>query len=292
VQGQARIDCTVRFSFAAETWVGDPWDIAPQDRRLERRRSQHDDHWKLHVVFPTTWRQQVLDKGAAYDVCRSSEQDTFFQRWDEIKHTIILDWVDVLDEETGCGLALLSDHTTSYLHGPDYPLGLVLGWGWEGGFWWGKCPLQGTQMVNYALLPHAGTWEDANLPAEYARWREPLLSQLARGDAAGGVGRRSFLQVDDPSVQAPALYAQGSDVFVRLYNAAPQATECTLTLGATPTRVDLVELDGRLITIVHADPQPDGRSLVRLTLRPFGLQTLRLSGPGGMVDHAAMAGAE
>jgi alpha-mannosidase len=292
VQGQARIDCTVRFSFAAETWVGDPWDIAPQDRRLERRRSQHDDRWKLHVVFPTTWRQQVLDKGAAYDVCRSSEEDTFFQRWDEIKHNIILDWVDVLDEETGCGLALLSDHTTSYLHGPDYPLGLVLGWGWEGGYWWGKCPLLGSQMVNYALLPHAGTWEEANLPAEYARWREPLLSQLGMGDADGERGRRSFLQIDEPSIQAPALYVQGSDVLVRLYNAAPHATECTVTLGATPTRVELVELDGRLINVVHTAPQPDGRCLVRLTLRPFGLQTLRLSGPGGMVDHAARAGAE
>ncbi|HEV7214678.1 MAG TPA: hypothetical protein VGP33_06100 [Chloroflexota bacterium] len=287
VQGQARIDCTVRFTFAGETWIGDPWEIAPQDRRLQRRRSQHDDRWKLQVVFPTTWRQQVLDKGAPYDVCRSREQDTFFQRWDEIKHNIILDWVDVLNEETGCGLALLSDHTTSYLHGPDYPLGLVLAWGGEGGFWWGKCPLQGSQEVHYALLPHAGAWEEAGLPTEYARWREPLLSQLGVGDAAGGVSRRCLLQIDERNVQAPALYVQGDDVLVRLYNAVRHETVCTVTIGATPTRVELAELDGRPIEVLAAARTPYGSCLVRLNLRPFGLQTLRLVGLGSRSAYPA-----
>lgn len=285
-QGEARIDCTVRFTFAEETWVGDPWDIAPQDRRLERRRSQHDDRWKLQVVFPTTWRQQVLDKGAPYDVCRSREQDTFFRRWDEIKHNIILDWVDVRDGESGCGLALFSDHTTSYLHGPDCPLGLVLGWGWEGGFWWGKCPLQGTQEVTYALLPHAGTWEEAGIPAEDARWREPLLAQLGIEDAESEGGRRSFLQIDEGNIQVPALYVQGDDVLVRLYNAAPRATQCTVTLGVAPTRVERVELDGRLIDVVQVEPQADGRGLARLSLRPFGLETLRLCGPERSSEQA------
>jgi hypothetical protein len=79
-------------------------------------------------------------------------------------------------------------------------------------------------------------------------------------------------------VQVPALYAEGSDVLVRLYNAAPRATDCTVRLGTTPERIELVELDGRLIDVVDGVPQPDGRCLVQLSLRPFEIQTLRLSG--------------
>jgi hypothetical protein len=79
-------------------------------------------------------------------------------------------------------------------------------------------------------------------------------------------------------VQIPALYAEGSDVLVRLYNAAPRATDCAVRLDTTPERIELVELDGRLIDVVAVAPQPDGRCLVQLSLRPFGLQTLRLSG--------------
>ncbi|MGI8913782.1 MAG: hypothetical protein ACR2JY_08360 [Chloroflexota bacterium] len=287
VQGQARIDCTVRFTFSDETWIGDPWDIAPQDRRRSSRRSHHDDRWKLHVVFPTSLRQQVLDKGAAYDVCRSKQQDTFFQRWDEIKHNIILNWVDVLDEEAGCGLALLSDHTTSYLHGANYPLGLVLGWGWEGGFWWGKCPLQGTQQVNYALVPHAGTWEAAGIPAEYARWSEPLLTQLGMGNAAGEIGGRSFLQLDQDSVEVPALYVQGEDVFLRLHNAATADTACTVTLRLAPAHVDLVTLDGRLIGPFDITRLGDGCCTVDVSLPRFGLLTLRLRGLPAPAEQAA-----
>lgn len=112
------------------------------------------------------------------------------------------------------------------------------------------------------------------------------------GDADGKADRRSFLQVDEGNVQVPALYVQGDDILVRLYNAAPQATACTLTLGTTPTRLALVELDGRLVDAVQAAPQSDGRCLVRLTLRPFGIHTLRLSGHEDMSDHSAVPAAE
>ncbi len=188
-QGQRRIDFNARFTYPQDTWIGDPWDIKPEDRRVERRRSHHDGRWKLQAFFPVPLRNQAIYKNAAYDVCRSRNSDTFFQRWDEIKQNLVVHWVDVVDEEQKAGLAVFSDHVTAYTHGPDHPLALVMGWGWEGGFWWGKCPLRGTQQIGYALVPHTGLWDEARISAENGNWNEPLTAQIMDGDrgaAAGG----------------------------------------------------------------------------------------------------------
>ena len=101
----------------------------------------------------------ALYKEAPFDVCRSGLKNTYFQSWDEIKHNIIHRWVDLYDEADDVGLALFTDHTTSYVYGEDHPLSLTLAWGWEGGFWWGKRPLRGRQEVAYSIIPHAHRWE-------------------------------------------------------------------------------------------------------------------------------------
>ena len=120
-QGQRRIDFQAKFTFEQDTWIGDPWDIAPENRRTERRRSQNDGRYKLQAYFPAAIKNQAIYKNAAYDVCRSRNRDTFFQGWNEIKHNIILHWVDLVDEADKIGLAVLSDHTTAYTHGPEHP---------------------------------------------------------------------------------------------------------------------------------------------------------------------------
>src|SRR6185369_4954574 len=98
VEGQRRIDIQNRFTFAEDTWIGDPWDILPADRQKEPRRSSHDGRWKLQAFFPAALKNQAIYKNAAYDVCRSRNADTHFQRWDEIKQNLIVNWVDVVDE--------------------------------------------------------------------------------------------------------------------------------------------------------------------------------------------------
>ncbi|HXE11060.1 MAG TPA: hypothetical protein VN633_03010 [Bryobacteraceae bacterium] len=51
-----------------------------------RRRSEYDDRYKLLALFPVSFNKNALYKNAAFDVCRSANVDTFFNRWDEIKH--------------------------------------------------------------------------------------------------------------------------------------------------------------------------------------------------------------
>ncbi len=276
-QWQRRIDFNASFTYPQDTWIGDPWDIKPEDRRVERRRSQHDGRWKLQAFFPVPLRNQAIYKNAAYDVCRSRNRDTFFQRWDEIKQNLVIHWVDVVDEEEKAGLAVFSDHVTAYTHGPDHPLALVMGWGWEGGFWWGKCPLRGTQQIGYALVPHTGLWDEARISAESANWNEPLVAQIMDGDPGTGAATRSLVSVSGGGVEIPTVLHQDESLLIRLFNAEGDDAERTVSLDVQASRVELVEFDGRVIRELPVRRGSGGRREVRLALPRFGLRTLRLS---------------
>jgi alpha-mannosidase len=275
VEGQRRIDFSVRFTFDQDTWVGDPWDIAPENRRTERRRSHHDGRFKLQAFFPVALQNHAVYKNAAYDVCRSRNANTWFQGWHEIKHNIILNWADLLDEKAGHGLAVFSDHTTAYTHGPDHPLALVLGWGWEGGFWWGKCPLKGVQQASYAVIPHAGGGDEAGLGEEGCRWNEPPLTQLMSGPPRPGDFARSLVSISGRGVEIPTVVIDGHDLLVRLFNASGDEGERTLSLDARPARVEVVELDGRMVRRLEVRAAGQGRYAVRLAVPRFGIRTLR-----------------
>ena len=276
VEGQRRIDFQSRFTFAEDTWIGDPWDIKPEDRRTEPRRSSHDGRWKLQAHFPAALKGQAIYKNAAYDVCRSRNKDTHFQRWDEIKQNLIINWVDLFDEGEKTGLALFSDHTTAYSHGPDHPLALVLAWGWEGGFWWGKCPLRGVHQASYAILPHTGLWDEARLSEETTRWNEPLIAQLMDSGPAQQADSRSFVTVSGRGIEISAAVVEDRSVSIRLFNGEGDASERTVSLQAAPTRVELVELDGRVIRQLPVRRASNGRYAVSLSLPRFGIRTLRI----------------
>ncbi|MGD0910128.1 MAG: hypothetical protein ABSA96_21295, partial [Candidatus Acidiferrales bacterium] len=89
-------------------------------------RAAYDDRFELLALFPVKMEDQKITKNAPYDVCESKLEDTFYNSWESIKNNVILNWVDVSDGAGDCGLALFSDHTTSYTHGPTFPLGLSL----------------------------------------------------------------------------------------------------------------------------------------------------------------------
>jgi alpha-mannosidase len=230
-------------------------------------------------MFPVPFRNQALYKNAAFDVCRSRNQNTYFQKWDEIKHNIILHWVDVVDESQKAGLAILSDHTTAYTHGPDHPPALVMGWGWEGGFWWAKCPLRGTQQVSYALIPHTGAWDEARISHESCCWNEPLLPQVVDGHAGNGTASRSLVTVSGNGVEIPTLLMQGRNLLVRLFNGEGDDAERTVSLDVRPQRVDLVELDGRVVRPLEVRRASSGRYEVKVALPRFGIRTLRCELP-------------
>ena len=276
-QGQERIDFHTVFQFDEDTWIGDPWDIKPQDRRKERRRSSNDGRWKLQAVFPAALDDCAVDKNSAFDVCRSRNASTHFQRWDEIKHNIVTNWVDVFDAKQNLGLALFSDRTTAYSFGDGDPLGLILGWGWEAGYWWGKCPLRGEQESSYSIVPHRGLWNEAELWQQNARAEEPIVAQWMDSAPGGAAVEHSYLRLTPAEAVLSAVCANGENLEVRVFHAQDRAGAFQLRFGFPVSKAELIELDGRMAAKLPVTRAEDGRWLVSVEVPAFGLRTVRVS---------------
>jgi alpha-mannosidase len=241
----------------------------------ERRRSSNNGAPKLQAIFPAALEDGAIYKSSAFDVCRSRNASTQFQRWDEIKHNIITNWVDLLDERQQMGLAILSDRTTAYSYGDGEPLGLILGWGGEAGFWWGRSPLRGEQQSSYAILPHRGNWSDAQLWRENQIFEEAVVAQVM--PTADASMARSLLRLSPTAATLSSVTADKEALLVRIFHANAETGSCRLELGFAARTVHVVELDGRA-----AEELPllrEGGSehaSVRTTLPPFAIRTLRI----------------
>ena len=260
------------FHFLEKTYIGDPHEMTPENDVQDGHRSYHDGRYKLNAWFPTAFEQAHLDKDAAYDVCRSREENTYFSTWNAIKHNILLNWVDVTDGAQG--LAVVADHTTSYTHGKDAPLGLTMAWGWDAGYWWGRRQLKGDHTLNYAIVPHTGDWRKGDVWHECQKLlQEPVVQRMA---AASARQCRELIAVEAPvELSAVCLDDQGR-VLARLFNPGP-GTQTEITLDAEMFSIaELVELDGTLIGNVPLSVQGD-RLTARLELPSFAIRTLRLT---------------
>ena len=194
-------------------------------------------------------------------------------RGKNIKNNVILDWVDVTDGSGDHGLALFSDHTTSYTHGSEFPLGLTLQYAGKG-LWARDYRVDGPTEVRYALVPHTGRWDAADIPAIAASWQEPPLGVVSRG---GGRPKRSLIDRGQSGWAAPAMFERDGALFVRLFNASGDDTLRDLGIGFDAGKIELVELDGRVIEKLQPVLKAAGRRSIRLRIPRFGIRTLRFS---------------
>jgi alpha-mannosidase len=275
-QGQARIDFENTFQFDQDTWIGDPWDIKPEDRMKERRRSSNNGRYKLQALFPTSLPDLAIYKNGAFDVCRSRNASTNFERWDEIKHNIIINWVDAYDATHNLGLAVLSDRTTAYSYGDDDPLGLILGWGWEAGFWWGRCPLRGEQTSAYSVIPHRGNWIEAGLWMMNSAKEEPVVAQWMASLSSDTGNEHSCLRVFPVEAVISAAYMNGCNLEVRIFHAHDQAGTCQLEFGFPVVEAQLIELNGRVAAKLQLNAHASGFTSVSFAIPGFGLRTVRV----------------
>jgi alpha-mannosidase len=263
--GKRRIDMQLKID-----WQGDPGIGAPQAAqfRLEDyRKAFYNDSFKLQVLFPLNISAQRLTKDAPYDVTGSRLPNTFFNSWDSIRNNVILHWADVTDGRKG--MALFSDHTTSYVHGQQYPLGLTLQY--AGTALWGRnYHIDGPTTAQYALVPHSGDWITGDVSKEAADWCEPLLITPAKDNHAF-----SLLSLEDDSWQIPALIVDGNDLLIRIYNAAGDQKEHVLHFAGTASAATLEQLNGQPLENL-ALRQQAGKTAIRLAMPRFGIRTIRL----------------
>ncbi|SCB98613.1 alpha-mannosidase [Chitinophaga costaii] len=266
--GQPRIDLQVTID-----WQGNPGIGAySQDKGYQAESPQkafYNDSCKLLVLFPANLQQQQVHKDAPYDVTTSRLSNTFFNRWDSIKNNVLLHWVDVTDGAGREGLAVFSDHTTSYVHGEHYPLGFTLQY--SGRALWGRnYTITGPTTVHYALLPHQGNWEQGGVAAEETKWCAPL--QVVPGDSKATF---SLFSVTDTRWQSPAVMIDGKDLLIRLYNAAGDDRPQEIRLNGKATQALLEQLDGRLLQSLKITNITNGGCVVKVAMPRFGIRTLR-----------------
>ena len=169
-QGEKRIDFDLTINWKKNVGIGEYKENSWRDNR----RAYCDDRFKLSVLFPVDLRSPRIYKNAPFDVCESKLDNTFFNSWDQIKHNIILHWVDLAEQEGDYALALFSDHTTSYSHGEDYPLGLTAQYSGNG-LWGPDYKITGPLRMKYAIVPHREKWDKAAIATKSDCWNEPLL---------------------------------------------------------------------------------------------------------------------
>ncbi len=269
-QGSPVIDCAVRIDWRGNPRIGE---FEEKDGFRNRRRPAYDDRFKLLVLFPAKLAGRRVAKGAPFDACESTLEDTFYNSWEAIKNNVILDWVDVTDGSGDHGLALLTDHTTSYAHGPKHPLGLTLQYAGKG-LWGRDYRIDGPTEVRYALVPHTGRWDRAGVPAIAAGWQEPPLGAPSRG---GPPPKRSLVDPGSSGWAVPAVYERDGKLFVRLFNATGDDAARDLGIGFEAGKVEVVELDGRVVEELIPAGTTAGERTVRLRIPRFGIRTLRFS---------------
>lgn len=260
-------------------WKGSPpiGEYPQADKASNPRKGYYDDRFKLLTLFPLNLIGRRVSKDAPFDVCESRLQNTFFNRWDSIKNNILLHWVDVTDSAGCFGMALYSDHTTSYVQGQNFPLGLTMQYSGHG-LWGLDYSLRGPSVTRYALLPHAGTWDKAGVQAANIRWNEPLLTFANARRPDSRSLRRAFVRFSREGWEISSFSSPEGHLQLRIYNASGDDRPCQMAFDGIVDSMALVRLDGRLIRPLKTERDGNGSTTVTLSIPRFGIRTLRLSG--------------
>lgn len=278
-EGQKRIDVHLDLDWAANTGIGASPDSV---RGYPLKKAFYNDSFKLQALFPLSFQTPEVYKNAPFDVLHSHLSNTFFDSWDSIKNVVLLNWVDETDAKGAYGLGLFSDHTTSYAHGENYPLGLTIQYS-GGGLFGRDYTIREATRLDYALVPHAGTWDKAGLWTEATLWNEPLRTRVFEGGAAAPA--RSLLHIDTAGWEISSLTYPGKDLDVRIFNAEGAAGPHRVYPGFAFRSVQLVSLAGRTIRALTPKKDVQGRTYLLLAMPRFGVRTLQFNEPFKQIDE-------
>jgi alpha-mannosidase len=269
-EGAPRIDIKLNINWKGNPGIGEG--IKPGAYKWELpAKPFYDDRNKLLALFPLNFKQQKVYKDAPFDVTESKLDNTFYTRWDSIKNNVIHTWVDITGDNDKYGMALLTDHTTSYAHGKDYPLGLDIQYSGMG-LWGQNYTIDGPTEIRYALIPHTGKWDKAGIWTGATQWNEPLV--VCTGKPREN-NPKSLIRTDDGDIEITSVQFDGDDMLVRFFNAgAGKAIKATFNCNADS--VQLVELNGRVKQVLPLTKQTTDDNALVFRIPKFGIRTLRL----------------
>lgn len=268
-----RIDFDLKIDWEGQPRIG----IYPKEKRYSKRdwkKNFYNDKYKLQVQFPIQGLGTKLFKNAPFDVCESKLENTFYDSWDTIKHNVILNWVDVVDDAGKLGVALFSDHTTSYINSKDMPLGLTVQYAGPG-LWGRNYKLDGPTHIEYALLPHDNMWDTYGISAQSSAWNEPLLASVTEDKPLEL--NQSLLEVETKGIEVTSVRVEDDAVFVRFFNAEAHAEKTMIRLYCIPEKIQLVQLNGKVLREIPSVISDNNLRQLQLDIPRFGIRTVKLS---------------
>lgn len=256
-------------------WKGNPgvgkYSQARGYKAENPEKAFYDDRYKLLALFPADLDKTRIYKDAPFDVTESKLKNTYFDQWDSIKNNVALRWVDAEDAAGDYGLALLTDHTTSYVSGADLPLALTLQYSGIG-LWGMNYAIEGPSQIHYALVPHARKWDAAGVSETAARWNEPLVPVLL--DEKPATWNKSWLALSK-GWEVTSLQMDGDDVLLRIFNASSKEASGAAIVNSVIQEANQVELNGDVLKALPVTVT-GGKSSVALSVPQFGICTIKM----------------
>ena len=272
-ENHPRIDFTLHIDWEGQPGIG-AYDHHDHYKATDRYKAFYNDKYKLHIEFPLDKVGERLFKNAPFDVCESELDNTLFSSWDSLKHNVILNWVDLTDQSAERGVALFTDHTTSYLQHEDLPLGLTVQY--TGKALWGRdYKLHGPTEIQYALFPHTGDWEKGMVQRESDAWNEPLIAQFGDKPATHA---RNLIEMIDKNLEISSAVIENEALIVRLYNSSSDNKPQKILLNCELNSMEQIDLKGDKIADVAYEKKADGQWFIEISIPQFGFKTLKIKG--------------
>lgn len=265
-----RIDIDLTINWKGNPGIG-KYSQAGNYKATDLEKAFYNDQYKMLALFPANLKSPKVYKDAPFDVTESRLDNTFFNRWDSIKNNVMVSWVDLAAQSEDFGLALFTDHTTSYAFGNNHPLGLTLQYSGVG-LWGRNYRITGPTRVRYALLPHQGKWDAGEVSGHASAWKEPLI--ICASDRAENTWSRSWMQLSK-GWELSALQKDGDHVLVRIFNAAGEGGSGEIIIDDQVDGAEQVELNGATTGSLPVVMQKES-SVIRLNIPRFGIRTIRL----------------
>ncbi|HXW14781.1 MAG TPA: glycoside hydrolase family 38 C-terminal domain-containing protein [Terriglobia bacterium] len=193
-------------------------------------------------------------------------------------------WADVSNQAGDYGVTLLNDSKYGFSY-QDNTLRMSLIRGPRRGYpdmpdtWSDQSdePIVGIHHIKYALIPHHGSWQDADATRRGAEFNEPLLPKSEPSHAGQLAASYSVLDVAPSSVTVESVKKaeDSSEYIVRLYEAADKPAIAALNFTRTPRtarETDMMEWDKFVPSTAFAIK---GTKVI-VPVRPFEVKTIRV----------------
>lgn len=221
-QGPFRAAIRVRRRFRNSTITQD-LRLWANSARLDIRTTLdwHDRRWLLKARFPLTVQAERATFECAYGVVqRPTTRNT---TWEAAKFEVPGHRFADLSEP-GFGVALLNDGRYGH-HALGNELGLSL---LRSPIWPDPLADDGTQVITYALYPHAGDWLEGGVLAEADDLNQPLRGRAAQV-AGDGVWTAAEIGPLPVGLGTFKVAEDGDDLVLRVYE--PRGSRGAVTVG-------------------------------------------------------------